>query len=128
MTAAQIVVTLAGAGAIALVVWFFWLVKSAGTRAVLSTSGWQEQLVLVKGGYTPDTIRAVSGKPLRLIFQREEASPCSETVVFDAFGKSAKLPEGEATPVELMPREAGEYEFSCQMGMLRGRLIVEAER
>jgi len=126
MTAAQIVVTLAGLGAIAFVVWFFWLKTPVGTRAALTSGGWQEQMVLVKGGYTPDTIVAVAGKPLRLIFQREEASPCSEMVVFDGFGKSAQLPEGTPTAVELAPTEAGEYPFSCQMGMLRGRLIVEA--
>jgi len=28
-------------------------------------------------------------------------------------------------PVELMPTDAGTYEFTCQMGMLRGRLVVE---
>ena len=125
MTATQLAVTLAGASAIAIVVWFFWLKKQVGTHATLTSGGWQEQLVLVKGGYTPDTIVAVAGKPLRLIFQREEASPCSETVVFDAFGKSANLPQGQPTVVELMPKEPGEYPFSCQMGMLRGRLIVE---
>ena len=129
MTAAQLVVTLAGVGAIALVVWFFWLKKQVGTRAALTSGGWQEQMVLVKGGYTPDTIVAVAGKPLRLIFQREESSPCSEMVIFDTFGKSAALPEGRPTAVELMPQKAGEYPFSCQMGMLRGRLVVEeAER
>lgn len=126
MNAAQIIVTLTGAGAITLVVWFFWLKKTVGVRASLTSSGYQEQMVLVKGGYTPDTIRAVAGTPLRLIFQREEASPCSEVVVFDDFKKSAKLPEGTPTAVELMPREPGEFEFSCQMGMLRGRLVVEA--
>ncbi|RDI76243.1 Cupredoxin-like domain [Gaiella occulta] len=125
MTTAQLAVTLAGAGAVALVVWFFWLERSVGTRAALMSGGWQEQMILVKGGYTPDTIVAVAGKPLRLVFQREEASPCSETVVFDAFGKSARLPQGEPTVVELMPREPGEYPFSCQMGMLRGTLVVE---
>ncbi len=125
MTLAQVLVTLAGAGAIAFVVWFFWLKKQAGTRAALTSGGWQEQLVLVKGGYTPDTIVALAGKPLRLIFQREEASPCSETVVFDAFGKSARLPEGQPTVVELMPKEPGAYPFTCQMGMLRGTLVVE---
>ena len=125
MTPAQILVTLAGLGAIATVVWFFWLKKATGTRAALTSSGWQEQMILVRGGYTPDTIVATAGKPLRLVFQREEASPCSETVVFDAFGKHATLPEGEPTVVELMPREPGEYPFSCQMGMLRGTLIVE---
>ena len=126
MTAAQIVVTLAGLAAIASVVWFFWLKQRVGTRAALTSGGWQEQMILVKGGYTPDTIVAVAGKPLRLTFQREEASPCSEMVVFDGFGKSARLPEGEPTAVELMPTEPGEYPFSCQMGMLRGTLVIEA--
>ena len=126
MTAAEILVTLAGLAAIAFVVWFFWLKRPTGTRAALVSGGWQEQMILVKGGYTPDTIVAVAGRPLRLIFQREEASPCSEMVVLDAFGKNAKLPQGQPTVVELMPREPGEYPFSCQMGMLRGKLLVEA--
>jgi plastocyanin domain-containing protein len=125
MTTAQIVVTLAGAGAVAFVAWFFWLKKEVGTRAALTSGGWQEQMVLVKGGYTPDTIVARSGTPLRLIFDREESSPCSEMVIFDAFGKSAKLPERTPVAVELMPNEPGEYPFTCQMGMLRGLLIVE---
>ena len=33
--------------------------------------------------------------------------------------------EGQPTTVELVPKEPGEYPFSCGMGMLRGRLIVE---
>lgn len=126
MSTAQILVTLTGGVAIAFVIWFFWLKKQAGTRAALVSGGWQEQMVLVKGSYTPDTIVAVAGKPLRLIFQREEASPCSEMVIFDSFGKSAHLPEGTPTAVELMPTAAGEYPFSCQMGMLRGTLVIEA--
>jgi len=27
--------------------------------------------------------------------------------------------------VEFLPGEPGEYEFACQMGMFRGKLIVE---
>lgn len=125
MNGSQIIVTLAGVGAIAIVVWFFWLKKQAGTRAAFTSGGWQEQMVLVKGGYTPDTIIAAAGRPLRLVFRREEASPCSEQVVLEAFGKHAFLPEGETVAVELMPQEPGEYPFSCQMGMLRGRLVIE---
>ena len=125
MNVSQIIVTFAGAGAITLVVWFFWLKKTVGTRAALTASGWQEQMVLVKGGYSPDTIVASAGKPLRLVFRREEATPCSETVIFDAFKKSARLPQGELVAVELMPTEPGEYPFSCQMGMLQGRLVIE---
>jgi plastocyanin domain-containing protein len=28
-------------------------------------------------------------------------------------------------PLEFMPKEPGEYEFACQMGMIHGKLIVE---
>ena len=125
MTWDKIVVDVGGLALIGFIVWFFWLKKEQGVRAALTSGGWQEQMILVKGGYTPDTVVAVAGKPLRLIFQREEASPCSEMVVFDAFRKSAALPEGEAVPVELVPSEPGEYQFACGMGMLRGRLVVE---
>jgi plastocyanin domain-containing protein len=46
-------------------------------------------------------------------------------VLLPDFNKSAKLPEGETVPVEFLPKQPGEYEFACQMGMLRGKLIVE---
>jgi plastocyanin domain-containing protein len=80
--------------------------------------------VRVRGGYDPDTIRAVAGVPLRIVFRREESSACSEQVVFPALGKSATLPEGESVVVEVLATEPGEYEFTCAMGMLRGRLVV----
>jgi hypothetical protein len=76
-------------------------------------------------GYTPDVIVLERGKPARLNFVRQESASCSEMVLIPAFNKSAQLPEGETVAVEFMPAEAGEYEFACQMGMLRGKLIVE---
>ena len=84
--------------------------------------------VRVHGGYAPDTIYARAGEPLRLVFRREETAACSERVVFPDFGKSAMLPPYQEVIVELEPQEAGVYEFTCQMGMLHGRLIVEEGR
>lgn len=46
-------------------------------------------------------------------------------MVLGDFGKSARFPEGEVVPVEFLPEKAGEHEFACQAGMLRGKLIVE---
>ena len=125
MDFSQVAVTLAGAAAIATVVWFFWLKRDAGTRAALTSGGCQEAMVLVKDGYTPSVIVVQRGKPVRLVFRREETTACSETVVLDAFGKSATLPEGKPVVIELMPAEPGEYPFTCQMGMYRGTLVVE---
>lgn len=111
--------------AIAAIVWFFWLVKKPGNKAALTSSGYQEAMVLVKGGYTPDVIVVEKGKPVRLNFVRTESASCSEMVLLPDFKKSARLPEGETVSVEFLPDRAGEFEFQCQMGMLRGKLIVE---
>ena len=85
----------------------------------------QEVQVIVKGGYTPDVIVVKAGKPVKINFLRQESSSCTEMVIFGDFNKSAKLPEGEVVPVEFTPEKPGEYEFHCQMGMVRGKLIVE---
>lgn len=91
----------------------------------LTSGGYQEQMVLVKDGYTPDVIVVEAGRPVRLKFVRQESASCSEMVLLPAFNKSANLPEGETVSLEFLPKETGEYEFACQMGMLRGRIIVE---
>jgi len=125
MSPDQVIVIVIGLAAIAFIIWFFWLGKRAGVKVAVNSSGYQEAMVLVKGGYTPDLIIVEKGKPVRLNFLRTESAACSEMVMFPDFNKSAHLPEGETVAVELMPNQPGEYEFQCQMGMLRGKLIVE---
>ncbi|HEX6219996.1 MAG TPA: cupredoxin domain-containing protein [Acidimicrobiia bacterium] len=119
-----LIVDLVGLGLIALIIWYFWLSKPQGSLAAVGAGGAQEAFIVVKGGYSPDTIRVEVGRPVKLVFNRQEADPCSERVIFDAFGVSADLPEGENVPVEFTPSEPGEYEFACQMGMLRGKVVV----
>jgi plastocyanin domain-containing protein len=80
--------------------------------------------VVVRGRYEPDTIVAAAGRPLRITFRREDTLACSERVVFPDFGKSAMLPPHEDVTIDLVPERAGEYEFTCQLGLLRGLLIV----
>jgi len=125
MTWDRILVNLIGLGLIGFIVWFFWLVRTKGVRAAVTSGGYQEQMVLVKGGYTPDVIVVERGKPVRLNFVRQESASCSEMVMLPAFNKSANLPEGQTVAVEFLPKDAGEYEFQCQMGMLRGKIIAE---
>jgi plastocyanin domain-containing protein len=126
MTAAQVAVTAAGAAAIAWELWYFLFARG---RAVappsLGAAGVQEVRIVVKGGYTPDTVIVQAGTPVRLQFYRDETADCSERVVFDAFGISTDLPAFATTPVEFTPREPGEYPFRCGMSMLKGLLVVE---
>ena len=122
---AQIIVTLAGLALSLGIGWFFWLAPRGRTRALVGAGGTQEVAVTVRGGYTPDLIVVSAGQPVRLRFTRRESSACSEQVLFPDFGRSATLPEGEEVFLEFTPETPGEYGFQCQMGMLRGKLIVE---
>lgn len=123
MSTVQIFVNLFGAAFIAWIVWYFWLYRKQGVQ-VAAVGGVQQVSITVKGGYTPDLIVVKRGKPVRLLFNRQESSICSEMVVFDKLGQSAKLPEGETVAIEFTPEEAGEIPFQCQMGMLRGKVVV----
>ena len=125
MNTTLLLVNVTGVALIGLIVWYFWLYRKEGVK-VTEVAGMQEVSIVVKGGYDPDVIVVKRGKPVRLLFNRQESSMCSEMVVFDKLGKSAKLPEGETVAVEFTPQETGEIPFQCQMGMLRGKLIVQA--
>ncbi len=124
MSVSQYVVTAVGLAAIVWVLWYF--LFSKGSQALAPTvAGVQEVRVLVKGGYTPDTIVVRAGEPVRLQFYRDETADCSERVVFEDFGIDAALPAFQTTPVEFTPGEAGEFRFRCGMNMLKGLLVVE---
>jgi plastocyanin domain-containing protein len=125
MTPVQIFITFGGIALCLFIAWFFWLAPKGQTRVNAGAGGVQEVAITVKGGYTPDIIVVKAGQPLRMRFTRQESSTCSEMVLFPDFNQSAKLPEGQEVSVEFTPDKPGEYGFQCQMGMLRGKLIVE---
>lgn len=92
-------------------------------RAGGYSEGWA--WVRIRGDFAPNRIEARPGERLRLIFRREETAACSERVVVPSFGKSVMLPPFEDVPVDLGPLPRGEHEFSCGLGVLRGRIVVD---
>lgn len=122
-TTTILLVDVIGLGLIAWIVWYFWLYRNEGVQ-VTEVAGVQQVPITVKGGYNPDVIVVKRGKPVRLLFNRQESSMCSEMVVFDKINQSAKLPEGETVRIDFTPEEPGEIPFQCQMGMLRGKVVV----
>jgi|SRR5690349_12734445 plastocyanin domain-containing protein len=125
MSPIQIAVVIIGLSLTILIAWYFWFAPKTQTRVAIASSGAQEVAIIVKGGYTPDVIVVQKGRPVRLTFTRQESVACSEQVLFPDFNKSSPLPQGEPTTIEFTPEKEGEYGFQCQMGMLRGKLIVE---
>lgn len=110
----------AGLAGIALVNWYFF---AAGRQAATATGS--EVVIVVDGGYSPATIRAQAGRPLRLVFDRRDNASCSDEVVFADFGIRRFIPTGEKTTIEITPPKAGRYDFTCGMSMHRGAVIAE---
>ncbi len=125
--------------AIVLVNWYFFLAgrntvvlakasasPSSEAGAPASAEPMAEVTITVHGGYDPRVVRTKAGVPVRLVFDRQESSSCSEEVVFPDFGIRKFLPAFETTTIELTPPAPGRYAFTCGMSMLRGELVAEA--
>jgi plastocyanin domain-containing protein len=76
-------------------------------------------------GFAPDTVRLVAGRPANIVFTRTVASSCMAEVHIPDMGvPKTPLPQGQPVIIQVMPREAGAYEFRCGMNMRRGTIIV----
>src|SRR5512144_2533280 len=118
------VVSIAAGVLVAGLLWLFFFGPKRSQHAELR-GGVQEVEVTVRGGYSPDVIRARRGVPLRLVFDRQESGDCTSRVLFPDFGVSASLPAFARTAVELVPDRPGEFGFACGMNMIHGTLLVE---
>jgi plastocyanin domain-containing protein len=125
MTGSEWLVALGSLAAIAAVSWWFFAAGGRAAPATASGTGLQHATIVVKGGYDPARIAVRAGRPIRLVFDRQESSGCSEEIVFPAFGLRRFLPPFEQTTIDIAPQKPGRYDFTCGMSMLRGRLDVE---
>ena len=115
----------AGGVAVTIAVWAQFVTRRASGEPAPPRG--QTRQIRVDGGYRPSEVHIRANEPARLIFCREETAPCSEHVVFPAFGISATLPPFQDVVVDLPASEPGVHEFTCQMQMLRGTLVVDRE-
>ena len=125
MSTADIAVVIASAAALAGLGWFFFAPRRARTAEL--AGGVQRITVTVRGGYSPDLIRARQGVPLEVVFDRQESGDCTSRVVFPDLAVSASLPAFERTTVRLAPPAAGSFGFACGMNMIHGTLIVDPD-
>jgi plastocyanin domain-containing protein len=121
----EILVNVVGFILAVFIVWWFWISKSHTEARI---QGDVVNIIVDSGVYDPSVIRASAGKPLTLRFIRRDPSPCAEKVIFNDLDISADLPVGKPYDLSFTPRNSGEYDFTCQMAMYRGKLIVEDDR
>lgn len=114
----KIIVTVVGILGIGFTYWFFLMKKET---AVIVTDSVD---IIVEGGYSPAVISIPRGRLTKINFLRKDPSSCLEEVVLPDFKIRKYLPLNEKVTVEVHPKEAGEYKFSCGMNMFHGKLIV----
>jgi Cu+-exporting ATPase len=125
MPLSEIAVTAAGIVLVAVLARYFFRARPA-TDAQMGDAG-QEATIVVLGGYQPAVVRARTGVPLRLTFDRREDGDCSSRVVFADLGVNRFLAPFTATTVDVPTDQPGTFDFACGMNMLHGQVIVEGE-
>ena len=103
------------------IAYWFWFNK-ANKRSIKITDFIE---IKVKDGvYQPAIMNAKIGQPITLRFIRTDPTPCAEVVIFNQLNISKQLPINIPTDIIIKPTKLGELEFTCQMGMYRGKIII----
>lgn len=83
-------------------------------------------LVIENVRFQPQTVAIPADKPVRLIVERRENNPCSEQLSIPQLGILQPLAPNGVTVVNLPATKTGNYQITCQMGMMSGSLQVGA--
>ncbi|HCP08447.1 MAG TPA: hypothetical protein DIT25_01460 [Candidatus Moranbacteria bacterium] len=107
-----------------------------GSDSVTDNSGDQGNQNQIKGefqtvemrvtnsGFSPNTLRVKKGVPVRWVIKGDQVSSCTNRIIIPSLKISKNISKGDNI-VEFTPTKAGEIPFSCWMGMVRGKFIVE---
>ena len=103
------------------------IVDSSQGRPIAANEvkGIQKARITIDGGYIPNTITVLAGRPVELEFYRREKSGCASTLVIRDLSIRKDVASGSAVTIKFTPEEPGEIPFECGMGMIRGRVIIK---
>lgn len=92
-----------------------------------SSSNQAEQIVemsVTSRGFEPSILKIKKGIPVKWVIKGKEVSGCTNKIVVPSLGIAKNINRGENT-ISFAPTDAREIPFSCGMGMVRGKFIVE---
>jgi sulfite exporter TauE/SafE/copper chaperone CopZ len=86
-----------------------------------------EQVVemhVTSAGFSPSVLKIKKGVPVRWVIKGDSITGCTNKIIVPSLGISQALSSGDNI-VNFTPDKVGEVPFSCWMGMVRGKFIVE---
>jgi plastocyanin domain-containing protein len=80
---------------------------------------------ITERGFEPVSLTLRRGVQARITFLRTTDQTCAKEIVLRDFGVKRDLPLNQPVVVTLTPNKKGEFDFTCGMNMMRGKLIVQ---
>lgn len=81
-------------------------------------------LKIVNTQYVPQSVSIPSGRPVRLVVDRQEDVACSSRLVIRQLGIDQPLAANGVTKVDVPAAAAGTYAMTCGMGMMSGQIVA----
>lgn len=82
------------------------------------------EMSITRSGFSPSVLRIKKGVPVRWVIKGDAVTSCTNKIIVPSLNISKNISYGENI-IEFTPDKAGEIPFSCWMGMVRGKFIVE---
>lgn len=83
------------------------------------------RVVVSEKGYEPANLELKKDVPTQITFYRANENNCGTEVVSLDLGIRKELPVGKEVVVDLTPDKSGSFDFTCGMGMLRGKILIK---
>jgi Cu+-exporting ATPase len=99
--------------------------RSAKAKAARRAHPKTVRVTVNKNGFSPSSVNVEEGFPLTLIFRRTTREGCGSRVVFPSLNITRDLPVGKNVTVKFTPDQTGEIAFTCGMGMMKGKILVQ---
>jgi sulfite exporter TauE/SafE/copper chaperone CopZ len=86
-----------------------------------------EQVVemrVTRSGFSPNVLHLKKSVPVRWVIKGDSVTSCTNKIIVPSLGISQSISAGDNI-VNFTPDKSGEIPFSCWMGMVRGKFVVE---
>ncbi len=100
------------------------LAKKEVGQVVNATNTQIINMVIDYRGYSPNSFKLKKGIPVKWIIDGTKASGCTSSIIAPDLNIKEDIHSGDNI-IEFTPIKAGTFGFSCWMGMVRGKFIVE---
>lgn len=125
MNLSQIIALVIALIVIALIIWWFFGKKNNDVKVAQTSQNKQKATIVVKGGYSPETVVLKKGVDAEVVFDMQDSTACLSHVVFEQLGVDKDLTKQKLTTVKIPTDKAQTFSFACGMDMFHGKVIVK---